>query len=67
MSASDVEAYLGTPDVVRSSRRPRWELTLPCGSGLDFDTMFYWPGQEYPDRIWGDPAERIGEWLYVHE
>jgi len=45
-----------------------YELYINCPLGfLNFDWFFYWPEQNYPDRIYGNRVETIGDWAYVHE
>jgi len=45
-----------------------YELRVNCPSGgLNWDCFFYWPSQDYPDRIYGGVTEKIGKWVYVHE
>lgn len=38
---------------------PRWFV--------NFDTLFYWPSETYPDSIHGQKVESIGKWAYLHE
>lgn len=68
---------LGYPDfyyckrgdpAVRTDGNAEYELGIRCGSGgINFDVFFYWPGQAYPDFVYGGGVERIGKWAYVHE
>ena len=45
-----------------------YELRINCPSGgINFDRFIYWPSQQYPRKIQHKPAERIGNWAYVHE
>lgn len=42
-----------------------WELRVFTPRGfLDFDFMFYWPGEDYPE---GWPIDPIGSWAYLNE
>lgn len=67
-SRSTVEGWLGVPDGTRTLRDARWELRIPCPSGgINWDVFFYWPGERYPEHIYGGSVERIGQWAYVHE
>ena len=38
---------------------PRWFL--------NFDELFYWPEEDYPDTLGRERIERIGKWAYRHE
>jgi len=38
-------------------------LLMWCG----FDTLHYWPSQDYPEKMWGGVVERIDGWAYIHE
>lgn len=38
-------------------------LLMWCG----FDTLHYWPSQDYPQKMCGGVVERIDGWAYVHE
>ncbi len=44
----------------------RWVL-LVFTPGISFDTMLYFPNQEYPERGFGGTVKRIADWAYVHE
>ena len=44
-----------------------YELKVYCSHGMSFDSFFYWPKKEYPQRIYGGEVQRIGDWAYVHE
>lgn len=46
----------------------RWALRVnPPQIGLGFDTLFYIPSEQYPERGFGGRIERVGRWAYVHE
>ncbi len=63
-----VREVLGQPDGSRVLRNTPWELGIDCPNGmLNWDVFFYWPTQDYPQRIYGGTVERIGAWCYVHE
>jgi hypothetical protein len=45
-----------------------WVLYLEAPLGiLNFDSFLYYPNQNYPESIDGDPIQKIGDWVYVHE
>ena len=42
-------------------------LRINCPRSLtERDILFYWPGESYPEQIYGGNTELIGKWLYVH-
>jgi hypothetical protein len=50
--------YQGNPWVLR--------VYTPSG-GINFDTMLYFPNQNYPKQGYGGTLELVGDWAYVHE
>jgi hypothetical protein len=45
-----------------------WSLLVHCGRGmLNWDVFVYWPGEQYPNEMYGGYVERVGRWAYVHE
>jgi hypothetical protein len=34
---------------------------------MSFDTLHYWPSEDYPEKMWGGVVEPIDGWAYVHE
>lgn len=67
MPRSVLENLLGRPDGVRVLRDAPWELRINCPRNLtERDVLFYWPGERYPQQLYGGNTEMIGNWLYVH-
>lgn len=45
-----------------------WVLSVRTPSGgINFDGLYYYPKQNYPERKGGDWWERVEEWAYLHE
>lgn len=45
-----------------------WVLYVHTPSGgINFDRFFYLPRENYPERVGGDPIQRIEDWAYLHE
>ena len=44
-----------------------YEIRVNLYQLLQFDSLVYWPEENYPDWMYGGGVERIGEWAYVHE
>lgn len=45
-----------------------WVLLVKTGGpGFNFDTLMYFPNQDYPAVGYGGSVERIGVWAYVYE
>jgi len=42
-------------------------LRVSCFLIGGFDSLHYWPSQDYPDKMYGGVVERIDDWAYVHE
>jgi hypothetical protein len=59
---------ISDPEILNSlySKNP-WVLSVNCAVGWSFDAMYYYPRQNYPDRIYEGPTERIGDWIYVYD
>jgi len=34
---------------------------------MNWDELFYYPSQDYPDSIHNQRVERLGSWAYLHE
>ncbi|MCB1869962.1 MAG: hypothetical protein KDI43_15970 [Gammaproteobacteria bacterium] len=67
MPRTVLESLLGHPDGQRVLRDAPWELRINCPRSLtERDILFYWPGESYPEQIYGGNTELIGKWLYVH-
>ena len=65
---SDVESMLGPWDGFEGTDTARWELRLDTPTGLlNWDYLFYWSDERYPDRLGGNTIERLGSWAYLHE
>jgi hypothetical protein len=58
--------YLVPADGERSGNP--WVLSVSTPSGfLNFDRFVYYPLQNYPQDVDGNPLERVSEWAYLHE
>jgi hypothetical protein len=45
-----------------------WVLSVPAPCiGIGFDSLLYFPRQNYPKTGYGGWLERFGSWAYVHE
>ncbi len=45
-----------------------YDLYVSCGMSMfNFDSLHYWPSQDYPDKMYGGGVERVDSWAYVHE
>lgn len=51
----------------KRSQAAGYELSVPCGSGMNWDVFVYWPSGDYPEFMYGGGVERMGGWAYVHE
>lgn len=51
-----------------SAARNDYELYINCPEGvLDLDRFIYWPSEDYPNQLRGNPLERMGRWAYEHD
>lgn len=45
-----------------------YEVSVDMSSGiLNWDVFIYWPSKNYPSEMRGGQAQRIGDWVYVHD
>lgn len=51
---------------VGTTPAPAWQLQLSCAELMDVDLFTYWPGQHYPERMFGRTVVRHGAWAFVH-
>ena len=57
-----------TGDSAGRYRGNPWVLIVtPPNHPIGFDTLMYFPRQDYPARGYGGSVERVGAWGYVHE
>jgi hypothetical protein len=61
-------SYVRSDPSALPSRRPRWELSVPCSTGgTNADEFVYWPDEDYPTTTGSGDFERIRHWAYLHE
>jgi hypothetical protein len=45
-----------------------WSLSVSVSSGaINWALIIYFPSEQYPSHVWGEPVEQIGRWGYVRE
>jgi hypothetical protein len=67
MAYPEYEYHTGV-DARREYAGNPWALSVSTPSGgINFDTILYFPNQNYPKHGYGGWLEPIGDWAYVHE